>query len=142
MERLFYFTIRKLTILLQKSNNKNESKNQDENPIDIEIQYASNYLKTKERDLKLFEKIVGDTPMKQIDWIISNGFEKYDYWYMCYEEGRIYQPATVEPFKENGTEIVVRGGLGNARISVHNNAAPLTTFGDFFEITERDKLIK
>ncbi|MGG0308345.1 hypothetical protein ABEY43_06975 [Priestia megaterium] len=50
----------------------------------------------RERNYKLFLKIVGENPLDQIDWIIENGLDKFNYWFRCYETGKIYSPATVK----------------------------------------------
>lgn len=76
--------------------------------IDIEKE-----MEIKERNLKLFEKIVGDNPFKQIDWIIENGFNRFHHWYRCYETGAIYSPASVEEYIEYDCVMEVRGGHGN-----------------------------
>ena len=57
-------------------------------------------IKNRERNYKLFLKIVGENPLDQIDWIIENGLDKFNYWFRCYETGLIYSPATVEEYKE------------------------------------------
>ncbi|MNG40144.1 hypothetical protein D3C84_1286010 [compost metagenome] len=57
--------------------------------------------------------------MDQIDYIIDNGFDKYNYWYRCYETGSIYSPATVKQatIKKEGVTVFVYGGKGNKRIA-------------------------
>lgn len=72
----------------------------------------------RERNYKLFLKIVGKNPLDQIDWIVEHGLDKFNYWFRCYETGKIYSPATVEEYKppyEKLCESVfeVRGGTGN-----------------------------
>ena len=46
-------------------------------------------IKNREHNLKLFYEIVGENPLKQIDWIIENGFEKFNKWFNSYEDGSI-----------------------------------------------------
>lgn len=80
------------------------------------------YLANKRRNYELFEKIVGENPIDQIDWIIENGLDKFTYWYRCYETGSIYTPATVSEYKPVAYE--VRGGMGNrVLITVHHTAS-------------------
>lgn len=74
-------------------------------------------IKNRERNFKLFQKIVGVDPMEQIDWIVENGLDKFNYWFRCYETGLIYSPATVRqmPYIPE-SELYsgeVRGGQGN-----------------------------
>jgi len=72
-------------------------------------------IKNRERNFKLFQKIVGVDPMEQIDWIIENGLNKFNYWFRCYETGLIYSPATVRQTSYEVEEYrhEVRGGMGN-----------------------------
>lgn len=79
--------------------------------------------KIRKRNHALFEKIVGESPIDQIDYIIRHGLNKYHHWFMCYENGTIYQPATVEqavkPYArlfETYETTYVRGGIGNAKL--------------------------
>jgi hypothetical protein len=53
-------------------------------------------IKKRKRNYRLFLKIVGENPLDQIDWIIENGLDKFNYWFRCYETGKIYSPATVK----------------------------------------------
>jgi len=70
------------------------------------------FRKRRARNYILFLKIVGVNPMDQIDWIIENGLNKFNYWFRCYEMETIYTPATV---LEEEVEYIheVRGGMGN-----------------------------
>ncbi|MGG4434509.1 hypothetical protein AAXE64_08105 [Priestia megaterium] len=72
---------------------------------------------SRERNYNLFLKIVGENPLDQIDWIINNGLDKFNYWYRCYETGKIYSPATVRE-RSSLLEIEIevmefKGGLGD-----------------------------
>lgn len=74
-------------------------------------------LEIKVRNYKMFENIVGETPMEQIDYIIKNGLSKFHYWYRCYETGSIYTPATVKQAPKEGSMMTyVCGGRGNAKL--------------------------
>lgn len=56
-------------------------------------------IKNKERNLKLFYEIVGENPLKQIDWIIENGFEKFNELFRSYENGSIGRSAANYEYK-------------------------------------------
>jgi hypothetical protein len=77
-------------------------------------------IKNRERNFKLFQKIVGIDPMEQIDWIVENGLDKFNYWFRCYETGLIYSPATVnqKPVERiiEWDAYEVRGGQGNSKL--------------------------
>lgn len=46
-------------------------------------------IKKKEHNLQLLHEIIGSNPLKQIDWIIENGFVKFGELYNSYEDGSI-----------------------------------------------------
>lgn len=96
---------------------------------DFENDKYDQEIQNKKRNIELFERIVGDNPMKQIDWTIVNGLEKFHYWQKLCETGAIYSPATVERYKDSDStlrlkrselrnddtydEYEARGGIGN-----------------------------
>jgi hypothetical protein len=115
-----------------KANRKNinaEILTSEDVDIDTEIQ-------KRKHDLAILESIVGESPMKQIDWIIENSLSKYNYWLTCYERGTINDVIKVKKeYKKhiettNSTgikdalidfsdgDMVLRGGKGNRVISV------------------------
>jgi hypothetical protein len=69
------------------------------------------------RNQELFESIVGESPLNQIDWIIEHSLNKFNYWLYCSQRGTIYTPATVKEApkipKGNYETAYVRGGRGN-----------------------------
>jgi len=95
----------------------------------------------RKRNYKLFLKIVGENPLDQIDWIVENGLDKFNYWYRCYETGKIYSPATVEQEHSHG----VRGGLGNRlyrfKSKSDNQWTTIDTWGDAVSRIESDDFI-
>jgi hypothetical protein len=79
-------------------------------------------IEDKNRNYSIFQAIVGENPFDQIDWIIKHGFEKYHYYYMCYENRTLYAPATVKEAPKQVTysgdtiQHYVSGGRGNAKL--------------------------
>lgn len=55
-------------------------------------EYYKHEIEKKEKNLQLFHKIVGDNPMKHIDWIIEHGYEEFNKWFKSYEDGSIGSP--------------------------------------------------
>jgi hypothetical protein len=52
-------------------------------------EYLDRAIETKAKNLKIFHSIVGDNPLKHIDWIIENGLMEFNQWYKSYENGSI-----------------------------------------------------
>lgn len=52
-------------------------------------EYYKQEIEKKEKNLQLFHRVVGDNPLKHIDWIIEHGFEEFNKWYKRYEDGSI-----------------------------------------------------
>lgn len=87
--------------------------------IDPEIERE---IEDKKKNYAIFEAIVGENPFDQIDWIIKHGFNKYHYYYMCYENRTLYSPATVKEapkqitYSTDTIQHYVSGGRGNAKL--------------------------
>ncbi len=68
---------------------------EDKKEADKDTETYNKEIAYRKRNYELFEKIVTDNPLTQIDWIIEKGFSKFSYWWDCMESGSIYSPATV-----------------------------------------------
>lgn len=75
----------------------------------VNFQSSSVYdeeIKNKKRNLELLYDVVGDNPLKHIDWIIENGLEKFNQWYRSYEDGSIERVKRETNRKESGRILI------------------------------------
>lgn len=133
MKRRCRFLLDKLIKLIRRIFGNPEPKmNFDYDDIDLDKE-----IKQRQNRFEKFDSIVGDTPLKQIDWIIENGFSKFHDTYENIMSGK-YEEDEEKPRKHlaestkieidkyelhldhkdnkdhyHGERVEVRGGIGN-----------------------------
>lgn len=73
--------------------------------ISLSDDHYKKKIEEKEKNLQLFHKIVGDNPLKHIDWIIENGLEKFNSWYKSYEDGSIGRRQLLNSYEQHRVEL-------------------------------------
>lgn len=114
---LFYNKIKMLWMKFLQIIKRESLIDMDEPPNTYQINYDEE-IKKRNEYIRQFERVVGDTPIKQIDWINKHGFNRFVEWNNRCEKGlKMYDRpliicAEIIPKGYEGMW-TLKGGLGN-----------------------------